>query len=134
MPPITELNRRYSQYQADSFAVALKNGHQILKQKQHIVKSEIKSEFKSETPISSPVSTPSRSGKKRKRSSVLHKRDRIYFGTNVDFSEPMFKEQVAVSNLQTFCILTHKFRNFKNCLHFAVWPTKPIFSHIWAMI
>jgi hypothetical protein len=51
-----------------------------------------------ESPTNSPVSTPGRSAKKRKRSSVLHKKDRIYFGTNVDFSEPMFKEQVAVSS------------------------------------
>lgn len=117
---------KYSQYQADSFAIALKNGHKLLKQKQNAVKAEIKSE----SPTNSPVSTPNRSTKKRKRSSVLQKKDRLFFGTNVDFSEPMFKEQVAVSCKFPAFLFTI-FRSFKNCLRFADWPTNPTFFLIW---
>jgi hypothetical protein len=108
----------YSQYQGDSFAAAIKDGYNLLKR--HEVDSE-------ESKFSWKIHA-----KKRKRSSQLPKKDRIYFGTNLDFSGEKFGAQVVVISL--IFISIYFFRSFKNFRHFADFLTKLIFCLIWDTI
>lgn len=82
---------KYSQYQGDSFAIAIKDGYSVLKKRQN---PDINSN--TITIDESPQS------KKRKHSSQPIKKNRIYFGTNLDFSEAIFAEQVTVIVLVIF--------------------------------